>query len=91
MVSATMKSVQFAVENPDEAFQHCFKYVEGLADADLEVQRQVMDSSLALYQTDPYGYSSPQAWDNMQDVLMDMGLMKEEIDLTEAYTNEFSQ
>jgi NitT/TauT family transport system substrate-binding protein len=91
MVSATLKSIQFAVENPDIAFQHCFKYVEGLEDADQDVQRQVMESSLALYQTDPYGYSNPQAWENMQEVLLDMGLMKEEINLTEAYTNEFSQ
>lgn len=91
MVSATMKSIQFAVENPDQAFQYCFKYVEGLKDADLEVQRQVMDSSLALYQTDPYGYSNPQAWENMQGVLLDMGLMKEEIELNKAFTNEFSQ
>ncbi|HDD55860.1 MAG TPA: hypothetical protein ENG59_06430 [Chloroflexi bacterium] len=91
MVSATLKSIQFAVENPDAAFQHCFKYIEGLEDADQEVQRQVLESSLALYQIDPYGYSSPQAWENMQKVLLDMGLMKEEINLTEAYTNEFSQ
>jgi NitT/TauT family transport system substrate-binding protein len=91
MVSATMKSIQFAVENPDEAYQHCFKYIEGLEDADQEVQKQVLESSLALYQTDPYGYSNPQAWENMQEVLLEMGLMKAEINLTEAYTNEFSQ
>ncbi len=91
MVSATMKSIQFAVENPEEAYQHCMKYVDGLKDADQEVQKQVLESSIALYQTDPFGYSNPQAWENMQEVLMDMGLMKEEIDLTEAYTNEFSQ
>jgi NitT/TauT family transport system substrate-binding protein len=91
MVTATMKSIQFAVENPEKAYQHCFKYVEGLEDADQEVQMQVLESSLALYQTDPYGYSNPQAWENMQEVLLDMGLMKAEINLTEAYTNEFSQ
>lgn len=91
MVSATMKSIQFAVENPEIAFQHCFKYIEGLDDANQEVQMEVMESSLALYQTDPYGYSNPQAWENMQQVLLDMGLMKAEIDLSKAYTNEFSQ
>ncbi len=91
MVSATMKSIQFAVENPEKAYQHSFKYVEGLEDADQEVQMEVLQSSLALYQTDPYGYSNPQAWENMQDVLLDMGLMKAEINLSEAYTNEFSQ
>jgi NitT/TauT family transport system substrate-binding protein len=91
MVTATMKSIQFAVENPDIAYQHCFKFVEGLEDADQAVQREVLKSSLALYQTDPYGYSNPQAWDNMQDVLLEMGLMKSEINLAEAFTNEFSQ
>ena len=91
MVSATLKSIQFAVENPDQAYQHCFKYVEGLEDADQEVQMEVMESSLALYQTDPYGYSNPQAWENMQEVLLEMGLMKEHINLSEAYTNDFIQ
>jgi NitT/TauT family transport system substrate-binding protein len=91
MVSATMKSIQFAVENPETAFQYCSKYVDGLKDADQEVQMQVLESSLALYQTEPYGFSNPQAWENMQEVLIDMGLMKAEIDLTQAYTNEFIQ
>lgn len=91
MVSATLKSIQFAVEHPEEAYQHCFKYVEGLEEADQAVQMEVLESSLALYQTDPYGYSHPQAWENMQEVLHNMGLMKGEIDLTKAYTNEFSR
>ena len=91
MVSATLKSIQYTVEHPEEAYQHCFKYIDGLKDANQEVQIQVLESSLALYQTDPYGYSNPQAWENMQEVLMDMGLMKTEIDLTEAFTNEYVQ
>ncbi|MCJ7734311.1 MAG: ABC transporter substrate-binding protein, partial [Anaerolineales bacterium] len=91
MVSASMKGIQYAVENPEEAFQFCFKYVDGLKDADQEVQFEVLTASLDLYQTDPYGYSQPQAWQNMQAVLLEMGLMKKEINLDEAYTNEFSQ
>ena len=90
-VSAALKGIQFAVENPEEAFQFCFKYVEGLEDADQDVQFEVMKASLELYQTDPYGYSHPEAWENMQGVLLQMGLMKKEIDLEEAYTNDFSQ
>jgi NitT/TauT family transport system substrate-binding protein len=89
MISATLKGIQYAVENPQEAYEICFKFVEGLQDADQEVQFQVLKSSLALYQTEPYGYSDPQAWQNMQDVLLDMGLMKREINLDDAYTNEF--
>jgi NitT/TauT family transport system substrate-binding protein len=90
MVSATLKGIQFTVENPEEAFQICFKYVEGLEDADQEVQFEVLKASIGLYQTDPYGYSHPEAWENMQRVLLQMGLMKKEIDLENTYTNEFS-
>ena len=90
-VSAILKGIQFSVENPEEAFQICFKYVEGLEEADQEVQYQVLLASQELYQTDPYGYSQPEAWENMQQVLLQMGLMKKEIDLGEAYTNDFSQ
>ncbi len=90
-VSAVMKGIQFSVENPEEAFQFCIKFVEGLEEADQEVQYQVLLASQELYQTDPYGYSQPEAWENMQQVLLQMGLMKKEIDLSEAYTNDFSQ
>jgi len=90
-VSAILKGVQFTVENPEEAFQICFKFVEGLEGADQKVQYDVLKASLELYQTDPYGYSHPEAWENMQQVLLQMGLMKKEIDLEEAYTNDFSQ
>ena len=91
MVSASLKGIQYAVENPEEAFQACFSFVEGLENADQEVQFKVLKASLELYQTDPYGYSHPESWQNMQDVLLGMGLMKEAIDLDQAYTNEFSQ
>jgi NitT/TauT family transport system substrate-binding protein len=91
LVSAALKGIQYAVENPEEAFQACFKYVEGLENADQEVQFEVLKASLELYQTDPYGYSHPESWKNMQNVLLSMGLMKEAIDLDQAYTNEFSQ
>ena len=90
-VSSVMKGIQFSVENPEEAFRICLKFVEGLEDADQEVQYQVLLASQELYQTDPYGYSQPEAWENMQQVLLQMGLMKKEIDLDEAYTNDFSQ
>ena len=90
-VSSVMKGIQFSVENPEEAFQICLKFVEGLENADQEVQYQVLLASQELYQTDPYGYSQPEAWENMQQVLLQMGLMKKEIDLDEAYTNDFSQ
>jgi len=89
MVSAALKGIQYAVEHPEEAYEACFKYVEGLEDADQEVQYDVLKASLELYQIDPYGYSHPQAWENMQELLLSMGLMKNSIQLDQAYSNEF--
>lgn len=91
MVSAILKGIQYTVENPEEAFEISKKYVEGLEDADQDVQLEVLLTSITLYQIDPYGYSQPEAWSNMQNVLIRMGLMKKEINLEDAYTNEFSQ
>ena len=91
MVSATLKGIQFTVEHPQEAFEICKIYVEGLEGADQDVQMEVLLASIDLYQTDPYGYSDAAAWSNMQQVLLTMGLMKKEINLDDMYTNEFSQ
>ena len=89
MIQATLKGIQYTVENPDEAYEISKKYVEGLADADEEVQKQVLATSISLYQTAPYGFSDAEAWENMQTVWLNMGLMKKEIELDSAYTNEF--
>ena len=35
------------------------------------------------------GYSDPKGWENMQRILLQMGLLKEELDLNAAYDNRF--
>jgi len=72
-----------------EAYEISKDYVEALEEADEAVQREVLATSIDIYQKDPLGYSDPQAWENMQRVLLDMGLLNEPIDLTMAFTNDF--
>jgi NitT/TauT family transport system substrate-binding protein len=43
----------------------------------------------ALYQVDPYGYTDPVAWENMQALLLKMGLLTEPLDILAAYSNDF--
>ena len=46
-------------------------------------------ASIDLWKTNRLGYSDPQSWQNMQDTLLKMGLLKQPLDLTKAFTNEF--
>jgi hypothetical protein len=50
---------------------------------------QVLATSIEQWRAERLGYSDPQAWENMQAVLLDAGLIAEEMDLSEAFTNEF--
>jgi hypothetical protein len=35
------------------------------------------------------GVSQPEAWENMQKVLLDIGMLTQPLDLIEAFTNQF--
>ena len=63
-------------------------YVENLADADETVQREILAESIKLWQTDQPGYSDPIGWENMQTVLLNMGLLSQSLNLEQAFTND---
>jgi NitT/TauT family transport system substrate-binding protein len=88
-VGAFLKGLSDTIANPDEAFKTSEPYIPNFADLDADVQKQVLETSIAQWKTERLGYSDPQAWENMQDVLLDMGLITEKLDLNKAYTNEF--
>jgi NitT/TauT family transport system substrate-binding protein len=88
-VQATLKGLRDTIANPDEAYQISKKYVDTLASADGATQKKILATSIAMWQTDKPGYSDPAAWQNMQAVLLDMGLYKTPLDLTKAFTNDF--
>lgn len=87
-IGALLQGIADTVENPIEAYDISKNYVENLADAEFDIQRKVLAESIALWQTDPLGYSEPAGWINMQQVLLNMGLLTEPLDLDKAFTNE---
>lgn len=89
MVRALLRGMEEAAENPDEAYEISKNYVENLADADESVQKEILATSIEFWQLEQPGYSDPQAWENMNTLLVEMGLVAKEIDITAAYTNEF--
>jgi NitT/TauT family transport system substrate-binding protein len=87
MVAATLQGITYTSAHPDEAYQISKKYVENLSKTDPAVQQQVLATTIGQWQLDPPGYSDPQAWKNMQDILLKMGLLKKSLDLNQAFNN----
>ena len=89
MVQAVQRGVAYSIMNPEEAFEISKIFVEGLAELDQGVQMKVLLTSIAIWQAERLGYSDPESWENMQEVLLNMSLLDEPLDLSEAFSNEF--
>jgi NitT/TauT family transport system substrate-binding protein len=89
MVQATIRGIKFSVTHPTDAYESSEEFIEGLPALESHLQKAEVERYSALYQTEPYGYSDPEAWDNMKSVLVKMGLIVEDLDLEGAFTNEF--
>src|SRR5512132_3476398 len=74
-VGAFLKGLADTIANPDEAFKVSSSYVPNFSDLDATVQRQVLLTAIEEWRANRLGYSDPQAWENMQNVLLDMGLI----------------
>ena len=93
MVRATLHGIADTISDPQAAYEISKTYVEALAKADETVQKQVLAASIDLWSvptdTSPAGYSNPIAWDNMQTVLLRMGLLKAPLELKQVFSNDF--
>jgi NitT/TauT family transport system substrate-binding protein len=88
-VGAFLKGLEDTIANPEQALTISESYIPNFADLDADVQKQILETSIEQWKAERLGYSDPQAWENMQNVLLEMGLITEEIDLNQAFTNEF--
>jgi len=89
MVGAFLKGMSDAIANPDEAYELSKKHVPNLAEADEAVQKEVLARSIALWESERPGFSNVDAWKNMQDTLLQMGLLEEILKIEKAFTNDF--
>lgn len=89
MVSAFRRGLEDTIANPWEAYRISINFVEGLESADERVQREILDTCIELWKSEPLGYIDVQAWENMQEVLLNMGSLSEALNVSEALTNQF--
>ena len=88
-VGAFLKGLADTIANPEEAFEMSKAHIPNFAELDVDVQKQVLATSIEQWKAERLGHSDPQAWENMQTVLLETGLITEELDLDKAFTNEF--
>jgi NitT/TauT family transport system substrate-binding protein len=89
MARALARGIADTIANPNEAYEISLKFVENLKDQDKDVQMKVLTTSIEFWKAERIGFSDPQAWENMNDLLVKMELIPEPIDLSKAFTNEF--
>ena len=87
-IEALLLGIADTIADPDEAYEISKNYIENLEEADMAVQTKVLAESIELWQTNRLGYSDPAGWSNMQQVLLDMGLINTPLDLDKAFTND---
>jgi NitT/TauT family transport system substrate-binding protein len=89
MVKAFMHGLADTIADPAAAYETSKTYVENLASLNPIVQKQKLATSIDLWKTERLGYSQPKAWESMQAVLLDMGLLSQPLELSKAFTNDF--
>jgi NitT/TauT family transport system substrate-binding protein len=89
MVKAFLQGLSDTITDPTGAYETSKAFVANLAQLDPVVQRQKLVTSIELWKADRLGFSQPKAWESMQAVLLDMGLLTQPLDLSKAFSNEF--
>jgi NitT/TauT family transport system substrate-binding protein len=88
-VKAFLRGLTDTIADPEEAYRISLNHVENLAEANRDIQMQVLLKSIELWQAEIPGYSDMQAWENMNQVLLEMGLLENQSPVEDAFTNQF--
>ncbi|WP_411843806.1 ABC transporter substrate-binding protein [Salinicoccus sp. HZC-1] len=85
---ATAEGYQLAMDNPEQAAQHL---IDAEPDLDEELVMASQDWLADVYQSDaPYwGYQDREVWQNYMAWMYENGLIESELDVDQAFTNEF--
>jgi NitT/TauT family transport system substrate-binding protein len=98
-VRATLRAMQDVIDDPDAAFETSLEYVSELKSADAatqQLQRTVLQETLPYWQSDltareGLGFTDEASWRATHTFLRDSGILKQDVDVSKAFTNEFVQ
>ena len=93
-VRATRKGLEATLANPDEAFAAALTHIPELAAEQQPFERKVLAESLNYWRTpdtdrEGLGWLNPPAWRATYDFLRSTGILAQETDPDQAYTQDF--
>ena len=96
-VQATLQGMRDVLANPEEAFSISLDYVPELRKADQStqaLQKRVLQETMTYWQSDVsasqgLGYIDQHQWQATEKFLTDSKLLKHDVDLSQAFTNQF--
>jgi NitT/TauT family transport system substrate-binding protein len=82
MARATLKGMRYSLAHPEEAFKICMKYLSELGPAQQKIEKEVFLASLKLWENDytrknGLGRSNPKDWEESQQLMAELGLIKQ--------------
>ena len=91
MLRAFLRGLRDTIDKPDEAFEICKKYAEGLGkDAETDAaQKQVLAASIELWKAPELGKSDLANWQTTVAVLKQMKLLTGDVAADKLFTNRF--
>jgi NitT/TauT family transport system substrate-binding protein len=85
-ISATLKAIEYSVENPEETYEICKEFVPNL-DEDM-VQYDVLLASIPFWTTNG-GMSDPEAWITTNELVHSLDMTNTDVPVAELFTNDF--
>lgn len=93
MVEATLRGLQYTIDNPEEAVEIAKDYVPTLTDAEQEASAlDVLQATLPLWEVESggeIGAADPADWEAMQEFLLQHGLLEREVDIDDVFTLDY--
>ncbi len=89
MVSATIKGLNYAIANPEKAFEISRLFIPELSDKDAPIQFEVLKASSLLWQSKTMGVSTKKSWEESVIFMQKTGLLNRPVMVDKLYTNRF--
>ena len=92
IIEATLRGVEFAIENPEETVEIAKNHVATLEDEQQAADAlAVLQASIPLWQADgaAFGSSNPDAWQQTADFLQENGLLANPVAVADVYSSDY--